>query len=224
MSRPMDDEVRAYFAVTVGQPPQGARDRVLSALPDGIAPSRRSRVLAWTAAMIVALITFAAIGGLTFSRHSHAPGGVQLQNSTAAFSPSASGDAVYTSARWLYSINYPMGWHDVPVGSAPENAKYFGSASVDVPANLGDADVWVSVIVQPDASVPCRSGPGWARASSVMVDGEPATLNSGPNGGEVYLRHRGWCYSFSYIVRTPNAAATYAPYFARMLTSFRFNR
>lgn len=135
------------------------------------------------------------------------------------------GTIAYTSAKWLYTVFYPSDWFDLPNAGAPDNDKYFASKQVSVPEQLGTDGVLVSIIVNGDPSGRCAPAPDAPPGSTVSFGGVPATLISRPSsGGELWLRYKGWCYEFQYIVYSSAANSRYGPPTTMMMRTFRFNR
>lgn len=79
-------------------------------------------------------------------------------------SPSLSpGYKTYRSPKWLYSLEYPATWYDLPVFQGPdlETMKSFSNENTGSPEGMDDNGVFLTITVDSTASKPCAPGPGW---------------------------------------------------------------
>jgi hypothetical protein len=142
----------------------------------------------------------------------------------------SAGYKVYVSPKWLYSLEYPADWYDIPNGGVPDIVKYFSNEAVGS-VQLDSIGILASVFVDPQPTRPCATGPApspGAKDISVLevsIDGTRTMAYLSPGGVEgPYVMHANWCYHFSFMTRGTQDRELHMAEVKHILSSFRFNR
>jgi hypothetical protein len=76
---------------------------------------------------------------------------------------------------------------------------------VSSPEGMDDNEVFVTIEVDSTASKPCAPGPGWhdpkIATTPMSIDSEATTVYVPLNGVVAVVKHKGWCYWFSFLNR-----------------------
>lgn len=186
----------------------------------------RIAVLCSAAILVASCAATRQLGSFGGSMPSATASTTVIESSSGSASPSPSLRA-YKSPKWLYSVEYPAAWYQLPNSGAPDTDAYFSNETDLAPLMMDSNGVWLTIAIY-DAGALCPAR--WVlngadvTKTPLSVDGEATTMSASSNEVGVLVKHAGWCYSFFFITYSAQTLGQHRGEIDAMLKSFRFNR